>query len=138
MLLFVRIGRENLWSTTGMKTFSLDKIKLHKEKSEVHKQAEQQELLLSCRAQPGWIVTQQKQLNKHELAIQNLMFTCIYLCQQDQSLNSIDPLCGLLEKLGVELLPAEVSGVNYRNNKAALCFIQHISSYLHEELVQKI
>ncbi|CAF3475506.1 unnamed protein product, partial [Rotaria sp. Silwood2] len=75
-----------------MRTCSLDKIKLHKEKNEVHKKAEQQELLLSCRAQPGWIATQQKQLNKHELAIQNLMLACIYLCQQDQSLNSIDPL----------------------------------------------
>ncbi|CAF5019924.1 unnamed protein product, partial [Rotaria sp. Silwood1] len=93
-------GKENVWCTTGMRTCSLDKIKLHKEKNEVHKQAEQQELLLSCRAQPGWIATQQKQLNKHELAIQNLMLACIYLCQQNQSLNSIDPLCNLLEKLG--------------------------------------
>jgi hypothetical protein len=121
-----------------MKTLSLDKIKLHKEKSEAHKQAEEQELLRTCGAQPGWVVTQQKQLNKHELAIQNLMLACIYLCQQDQSLNSIDPLCDLLEKLGVELLPAEVSGVTYRNSKAALCFIQHIANFLHDELIEKV
>lgn len=121
-----------------MAILSLDKIKLHKEKNEVHKQAEQQELILSCRAQPRWLTTQQKQLNKHELAIQNLMFACIHLCQQDNSMNSIEPLCVLLEKLGVELLPAEVSGVSYRNGKAALCFIQHIAAYLHKELIEKV
>jgi hypothetical protein len=121
-----------------MTTFSFDTIKKHKEKTEVHKQAEQQEINVSSGTQPDWVVTQQRQLNKHEQAIQNLMMTCIYLCQQDNSINSLESLCILLEKLGVTLLPAEVSGVSYRNNKAALCFIQHISNILHEELVDKI
>ncbi|CAF4940045.1 unnamed protein product, partial [Rotaria socialis] len=79
-----------------------------------------------------------QQLNKHEQSIQNLMIACIYLCQQDNSINMLEPLCVLLEKLGIELLPAETSCVSYRSNKAAFCFIQHIASCLHEELVEKI
>jgi hypothetical protein len=137
-VVIVHIGKENVWCTTGMTTFSLDKVKLHKDKSEVHRQAEEQELIVSCRTQPGWLLTQQREITKHEQAIQNLMMTCIYLCQQDNSLSSIEPLCILLEKLGVTLLPAEVSGVSYRNSKAAFCFIQHIASYLHEELIEKV
>ncbi|CAF1348456.1 unnamed protein product [Adineta ricciae] len=66
------------------------------------------------------------------------MASSIYLCQEDNSLNSIESLCVLLEKLDVPLLPAEVARVNYRNGKAALCFIQHIANYFHEELVQKV
>jgi len=66
------------------------------------------------------------------------MFSCIFLCQQDYSLNSLEPLCNLIEKLGVTLLPAEVPSVSYRNNKAALCFVQHIADVLHKELVEKI
>ncbi|CAF4195506.1 unnamed protein product, partial [Rotaria magnacalcarata] len=131
-------GKENVWFTTGMTTFSFDKIKHHKEKSEVHKQSEQMELNTSSHVQPNWMATQQQQLNKHEQSIQNLMIACIYLCQQDNSINMLEPLCVLLEKLGVELLPAETSCVSYRNNKAAFCFIQHIASCLHEELVEKI
>ncbi|CAF2091660.1 unnamed protein product [Rotaria magnacalcarata] len=121
-----------------MKTFSVDMVKRHKEQSEVHKQAEQQELTVSCGAQPDWTITQQRQLSKHEQAIHNLMMACIYICQQDLPLNSLQSLCILLEKLGITLLPAEVSGVSYRNNKAALGFIQHIASFLHEELLEKI
>ena len=64
--------------------------------------------------------------------------TWIFKCQQDNALNSLQPLCILLEKLGVTFLPAEVSGINYRNNKAALGFIQHVASFLHEELLEKI
>ncbi|CAM2721721.1 unnamed protein product [Rotaria socialis] len=131
-------GKENVWFTTGMTTFSFDKIKHHKEKSEVHKQSEQMELNTSSHVQPNWMATQQQQLNKHEQSIQNLMIACIYLCQQDNSINMLEPLCVLLEKLGIELLPAETSCVSYRSNKAAFCFIQHIASCLHEELVEKI
>jgi len=122
----------------GMTTISLDKIKLHNDKNEVHKQAQDQELVISSRAQPGWLSAQRQQISKHEQTVQNLMFSCIYLCQQDHSLNSIEPLCVLLEKIGVTLLPAEVSGVAYRNDSAALCFTQHIATCLHEELVEKI
>ena len=56
----------------------------------------------------------------------------------DQSLNSFGPLCSLLEKTGVKLLPAEISGVSYRNADAALCFLQNVSQYLHEELIEKV
>jgi hypothetical protein len=136
MLVF--IGRENAWNTTGMKTLSLDKVKKHKEESLAHKKAEEFELDLSSRAQPGWLITQQKQLNKYEISIQNLMMICIHLCQHDLSFNSFESSCILLEELGVQLLPAEVSGVSYRNGKAALCFIEHISTVLHRELIEKI
>ena len=136
--MFVFIGRENVWYTTGMRTFSLDKIKKHKDESLTHKQAEEVEPDLSSGAQPGWLITQQRQLNKYEISIQNLMMICVHLCKQDLSLNSFESLCILLEELGVELLPAQVSGVSYRNGKAALCFIEHISTFLHEELLEKI
>ncbi len=66
------------------------------------------------------------------------MFSCVYLCQNDQSLNSFSPLCDLLEKAGVKLLPAEISGVSYRNDNAALTFIQHIASVLDIDLVNKL
>ena len=56
----------------------------------------------------------------------------------DQSLNSFGPLCSLLGKTGVKLLPAEISSVSYRNADAALCFLQNVSQYLHEELIEKI
>ena len=121
-----------------MTILSLDMIKRHKEESNVHKQAEQQEITLSSGTQPDWIVTQKKVIDKHEEAIQNLMFSCVYLCQQDQPLNDIEPLSSLLEKVGVSLLPAETSGVSYRNDNAALSFTQHISICLHSELVEKI
>ncbi|CAF4996534.1 unnamed protein product, partial [Rotaria sp. Silwood1] len=114
-------GKENVWFNSGMKTLSIDKIKQHKEK-----------------IQPNWHITREKEVGKHEQAIQHLMFACIYLCQEDHPLASIEPLCVLLEKLGVQLLPAQVSGVSYRNSHAAMGFIQHIANFLHEELVEKI
>ncbi|CAF1608473.1 unnamed protein product, partial [Didymodactylos carnosus] len=66
------------------------------------------------------------------------MLSSVYLCQQDQSLNSLQPLCNLLEKTGVQLLPAEVAGISYRNNDAALLFLQYVARILHKELVEKI
>ncbi len=116
----------------------MDQIKRHKEENGVHKQAEQEELNITGGKQPDWITTQKKVVSKHEQAVQNLMFSCIYLCQQDQPLNDIEPLSALLEKVGVVLLPAESIGVNYRNDTAALSFIKHIAAYLHSELVEKI
>jgi hypothetical protein len=121
-----------------MTTFSLDKIKHHKENSGVHKQAEEEELIVSGGKQPDWLTTQKKVVSKHEQAIQNLILSCIYLCQQDHPLNDIEPLSALLEKVGVVSLPAETAGINYRNDTAARCFIQHIAACLHSELVEKI
>ena len=117
-----------MWCTTGMKIFSLDKIKQHKEKNEMHKKAAEQELLIPSKSQPDWQITQEREVEKHELAIQNLMFACIHVCQQDQSLSSFESLC-ILEKLGVQILPGQVSGTSYRNSEAAMGVIQHISSY---------
>ncbi|CAF3165477.1 unnamed protein product [Rotaria sp. Silwood2] len=131
-------GKDNIWCTNGMTTFSLHQIKRHKEESGVHKQAEEEELTVTGGKQPDWITTQKKILSKHEQAIENLMLSCIYLCQQDHPLNDIEPLSALLEKVGIMSLPAETTGVNYRNDTAALCFIQHIAACLHSELVEKI
>ena len=36
------------------------------------------------------------------------------------------------------MLPAEVSGVSYRNDNAALTFLQHIARVLHSDLVNKL
>jgi len=113
-------------------------IKRHKEENNVHKQAEQEEITLSSGTQPGWIKTQKKIIDKHEQAIQNLMLSCVYLCQQDQPLNDLELLSALLEKAGVMSLPAETPGVHYRNDTAALCFTRHIAICLHSELVEKI
>ena len=86
------LGHENVWSSVGMRTISLDKIKQHKE-TIVHTQAEAQEKLLSSSSQPDWQTTQNKEISKHQQAIQNLMFSCIYLCQQDSlSYNNMEPL----------------------------------------------
>ena len=137
-MIVVYLGKPNVWCTTGMITFSLDKIKQHKEKSEVHKQTEQLELNISAGQQSDWHATQKRQINKHQQATENLMLSCIFLCQQDYSSNSLEPLCNLVQKLGVTLLPAEVASVSYRNNKAALCFVQHIEDIFHKELVEKI
>ncbi|CAF3838189.1 unnamed protein product, partial [Adineta steineri] len=49
------------------------------------------------------------------------MISSIHLCQQDNSLNSIEPLCILLEKLSVTLLSIEIASCNG----------------LHKELVSK-
>ena len=66
------------------------------------------------------------------------MLSCILLYQQDYSLNNLESLCNLMEKLGETLLPAEVANVSYRNNKASLCCVQHIEHILYKELVEKI
>ena len=67
-----------------------------------------------------------------------MILSAIYLCQQDQSINSFEKLCVLIEALGVKLLPEELSGVSYRNDNAALEFLRHVSACLHEELVERI
>jgi hypothetical protein len=131
------LGKENIWCTTGNGIFLLDKIKQHKE-NDVHRQAEETELNISSRMQPSWTETQTKQISKQEQAVQNLMLASVYICRQYQSLNSLEELCVLFEKLGIQLLPSVISDVNYRNNDAALCFLQHVAFHLHEELVKKV
>ncbi|CAF4981731.1 unnamed protein product, partial [Rotaria sp. Silwood1] len=131
-------GKENIWCTVGNQIFQLYKIKEHKHKSEVHRHAEETELKISARTQPTWIETRAKQISKQEQAVQNLILASIHICRQYQSLNSLEQLCVLLEKLGVQLLPSQISGVNYRNNDVALSFLQHVAYYLHEELIEKI
>ncbi|CAF4854280.1 unnamed protein product, partial [Rotaria sp. Silwood1] len=130
-------GQENLWCTIGYKTLKIDKIKQHQQ-SETHKNAQALELQVSSKLQPGWVGTQSKQRSKHQEAIENLIISSIHICQTDQSLNTFSSLCSLLEKTGVKLLPSEVSGVSYRNADAALSFLENVSQYLHEELIEKI
>ncbi len=66
------------------------------------------------------------------------MCSCVYLYQNDHSLNSLSPLCNLLEKIGVKILPSDFCGVNYRNNDAALILLQHTAIVLHDSLVRKL
>ena len=132
------LGKQNVWSTVGNNSFLFDKIKQHKEKSDVHHQAEDHELNISSRVQPMWNETRSKQITKQQQAVQNIIFASIYTCQQYQSLNSLSGLCVLLEKLDVQLLPSEISGVNYRNKDAALMFLHHVAFCLHEELVGEV
>ncbi|CAF5019703.1 unnamed protein product [Rotaria sp. Silwood1] len=109
-------GKINLWCTT----------------------AEQLELQKASQSQPTWTTTQMKERTKHEIAIQNLILAAVFVCQQDQSLNSFEKLCTLIEDLGVKLLQAELGGVSYRNDNAALELLRHVASYLHEETLEKI
>ncbi|CAF2059013.1 unnamed protein product [Rotaria magnacalcarata] len=130
-------GKENTWATKGFNVLALDKIKEHRV-NEKHKEAEELELQRTSMNQPDWISTRTIILSRQEESIKNLMYSCIYLCQSDHPLNSFIPLCDLLEKTGVKLLPAEVNGVSYRNDCAALSFLQHIASVLHQDLLQKL
>ncbi|CAF3346875.1 unnamed protein product [Rotaria sp. Silwood2] len=130
-------GKENTWATKGFNVLALDKIKEHR-LNEKHKEAEALELQRTSMNQPDWISTRTTALSRQEESITNLIHSCIYLCQNDHSLNSFTPLCDLLEKVGVKLLPAEVSGISYRNDNAALIFLQHVASVLHKDLVHKL
>jgi len=130
-------GKTNLWCSGGYGILKISKIKEHAASS-AHQEAQQLELKSSSNTQPNWLVTQNKELNKHEISIQNLILSAIYICQQDQSINSFEKLCILMEAVGVKLLPAELGGVSYRNDNAALEFLRHVSAYLHDELVGKI
>lgn len=131
-------GKVNKWAISEYTVLSLDKIKEHAIKNERHIEAQQLELDCKMKIQPDWQTTQSNSVSKHQESIQNLMFTAICVCQQDHPLNSFEPWCNLQEKNGVTILPAEVSGVSYRNDNAALCFLQHIGHVLHEELLEKI
>ncbi|CAF1376387.1 unnamed protein product [Adineta ricciae] len=130
-------GKPNLWSTSGYEIMKISKIREHHQ-NEVHKIAQNLELQTTSRSQPSWSETQIKERSKHEEAIQNLILSAIHLCQQDQPLNLYDKLCTLLEAVGVKLLPAELGGITYRNDNAALGFLRHVASYLHQEIVEKI
>ena len=130
-------GKVNLWCTSSYQILKLSKIKEHKE-NEVHKEAQQLELQRASQCQPVQTTTQIKERSKHEIAIQNMILSAVYVCQQDQSIKSFDKLCVLIETLGVKMLPADLSGVSYRNDKAALEFLSHVASYLHEEILEKV
>ncbi|CAF3395302.1 unnamed protein product [Rotaria socialis] len=56
----------------------------------------------------------------------------------NESTRSFEKLCLLIETLGVTLLPAELGGISYRNDTAALEFLRHVASYLHEEIIEKV
>ena len=130
-------GKENKWATTGCNVLALDKIKEHHSNSR-HQEAQKAELQLTSKSQPDWISTRTHILSQQQESVQNLLYCCIHLCQNDQSLNSFSPLCDLLERVGVKLLPAEISGVSYRNDNAALTFIQHTANALRIDLLNKL
>lgn len=131
-------GRVNPWATYDYSVLALNKIKDHGSQNEKHIEAQQLELNNTSQTQPDWKTIQSKTNTKHQQSIQNLMFSAVYICQQDHPLNSFESLCNLQEKNGVSLLPAEVSGVSYRNDCAALCFLQYTARILHQELVEKL
>lgn len=130
-------GKENTWATKGFNVLALDKIKEHRS-NEKHREAEQLEVQRTSMEQPGWLSTRAVIHSRQQESIMNLMLASVFLCQTDHSLNSFSHLCDLLEKTGTKLLPAEVSGVSYRNNTAALTFLQHVASVLHIDLVNKL
>jgi hypothetical protein len=131
-------GQINLWATYDYPVLALNKIKAHALHNEKHIEAQQLELDKKFKFQPDWEATQSKTYSKHQQAIQNMMFSAIFICQQDHPLNSFEALCNLQEKNGINLLPAESSGVSYRNDCAALCFLQYTARILHQELVEKL
>lgn len=112
---------------------SFAKIKLHREKNQVHQQAEEEEFIISNGKQPSsWCITQQQQ------AIRTLMAIVISIYREDSPLDTLESRCRLMETLGVTALLAEETNVNYRNKDATLVFAQAIASCLHEELVAKV
>jgi hypothetical protein len=130
-------GKPNPWCTSGYRTMRVTKLKEHKD-NEVHQNAQRRELEIKSDSQPSWLTTQIKERSKHATAIQNLILPAVYLCQQDQSINSFQKLCTLLEAVDVKLLPAELGGLSYRNDTAALEFLYHVATYLHGQIVKKI
>ena len=131
-------GKVNPWATYDYSLLLLSKIKKHGLHNGKHIEAQKLELNSKSKVQPDWETNQLRTNIKHQDSIQNLMFNAIFICQQGHPLNSFVPLCNLQEKIGINLLPAEVSGVSYRNDCAALCFLQYIARILHQELVEKL
>ena len=131
-------GRINPWATYDYTVLTLNKIKEHGVHNEKHIEAQQMELNNKSQIQPDWKTTQSATNTKHRESVQNLMFSAIFICQQDHPLNSFESLCNLQEKNGINMLPAEVSGVSYRNDCAALSFLQHTARILHQELIEKL
>jgi hypothetical protein len=111
-------GRVNPWATCNYSVLALNKIKEHGLHNEKHIEAQKLELN-SKSIQPDWKTTLSVMNTKRQQSIQNLIVSTIFICQQDHPLNSFESLCNLQEKNGVNLLPAEVSGVSYRNDCAA-------------------
>jgi hypothetical protein len=130
-------GKTNLWATSGYELMKVSKVKEHHH-NEAHKIAQNHELQTASRSQPTWLETQIKERSKYEESIQNLILLAIHVCQQDQSLNSYQNLCTLVEAVGVKLLTAELGGISYRNDNAALEFLRHAASCLHQEVIEKV
>ncbi|CAF3952919.1 unnamed protein product [Rotaria sordida] len=59
----------------------------HFSNNEVHKQAQELELQIASHSQSTWSTIQIKERKKYEIAIQNLILSAVYLCQQDQPIN---------------------------------------------------
>ena len=131
-------GIINSWATYDYSLLSLNKIKKHGLNNEKHIEAQKLELNSKSKVQSDWETTQLRTNIKDQESIQNLMFNAIFICQQDHPINSFGSLCNLQEKIGISLLPAEVSGVSYRNDCAALGFLQHTARILHQELVERL
>ena len=130
-------GRPNLWCTSGYEDLRVARIKEHNA-NEVHQDAQRLELAKKSHTQPSWPAVQAKERSKHEIAVQNLILAAVHICKQDQSINSFENLCRLLEAVDVKLLPAELGGISYRNDCAALEFLHHVAAYLHGEIVKKV
>ncbi|CAF1399341.1 unnamed protein product [Rotaria sordida] len=62
-------------------------IKKEYKDNEVHKQAQELELQIASHSQSTWSTIQIKERKKYEIAIQNLILSAVYLCQQDQPIN---------------------------------------------------
>jgi hypothetical protein len=131
-------GQSNPWADYSYSVLALNKIKEHGSTNEKHIEAQKIELDRTSQVQPDWPSTQAKVISKNQESIQILISTAIVLCQHDHPLNAFEAWCNLQEKNGVNFLPAEVSGVSYRNPCAALCFLQHTARVLHHELVGKL
>ena len=84
-------GKENTWTTKGFNVLALDKIKEHRF-NEKHKEMEQLEVQRTSKSQPGWVSTRTTAMSRQEESVKNLMYSCIYLYQNDHSLNIFSSL----------------------------------------------
>ena len=84
-------GSINAWATKGFDILALDKIKEHRSNIK-HQEVEKKEIEITRNSQPDWISTRKNLLTQQQESIYNLMYSYIYLCRNDQSLNSFSPL----------------------------------------------
>ena len=84
-------GSIDAWATKGFDILALDKIKEHRSNIK-HQEVEKKEIEITRNSQPDWISTRKNLLTQQQESIYNLMYSYIYLCRNDQSLNSFSPL----------------------------------------------